>query len=386
MINFDEKIDRRGTNAHKWDATDDKDIIPLWVADMDFLAAPAIREAIMDRARHGVFGYSDADDGYYRSITDWFGRRHGWTISPDQIISCTGVIPALSATIKALARQGDGIIIQPPVYNCFFSCISNNNCRIVENELIQIPIDSHTFTFNMDYEGLENACADKNNKFLILCNPHNPAGRNWTQGELERLHDICSRHGVRVICDEIHCELTAPGTDYIPYATIDDNAVILCSPSKSFNIAGLHFGNIVCRDAPTRVLIKEAIEANVIGDVNPFAIDALKAAYSRDGEMWLDQLRGYIFSNYRFMCDYLSENLPQCPVSLLEATYLPVIDVKCFGIKSSEIETRLKEEAHVWVNASEMYGRTGYLRINIACPRQQLAEGLGRLAAYLNGI
>jgi len=386
LIDFDEKVDRRGTNAHKWDSSDDKEMIPLWVADMDFKAAPVIVDAIKRRADHGVFGYVHVDDEYYNAVTGWFRRRHKWDIKREQILYTTGVIPGLTAVVKALTNPGDGIIIQPPVYNCFFSSIRNNDCMIIENKLHRIPVDRHIFTFNMDYEDLERKCKDANNKLMILCNPHNPAGRNWSRGELERVFEICSSNGVRVISDEIHCELTAPGTGYVAYGTIDKSAVVLCSPSKSFNIAGLHLANIICPDETVKIAVDKAITANEACGVNPFGVDALKAAYSNEGEEWLDQLRVYIDANYRYMCGFLAENLPQCPVSLLEATYLPVIDVQCLGVSSVELEQRLKEEAHVWVNASEMYGRTGYLRINIACPRAQLSEGLDRLVKYLRTV
>ncbi|MDE6298956.1 MAG: aminotransferase class I/II-fold pyridoxal phosphate-dependent enzyme, partial [Muribaculaceae bacterium] len=237
-FDFDALTERRNTGSMKWDTLPADDIIPLWVADMDFRTAPVVTEALRHRVDAGIFGYTDIPSSYYDAVCGWFSRRHGWYIDRGMMIVTSGVVPAISAVIKALTIAGDGVILQTPAYNCFFSSVRNNGCREYDNRLVRIS-EGAGFSYEMDFENLENLASDPRNKLLILCNPHNPTGRVWTRSELERVRDICRRHRVRVVSDEIHCELTHPGFDYIPYATVDDHAVVCGSPSKAFNIAGL---------------------------------------------------------------------------------------------------------------------------------------------------
>lgn len=376
---FDDIPDRRGSGCYKWDGEPSRDVIPLWVADMDFMTAPVIIEALERRVAHGVFGYTRVGEDYYRSLSDWFERRHGFAISRDDVIYTSGVVPALSAIIKALTLPGQGVIVQTPVYNCFFSSIRNNSCRIVEAPLRQIENDAETFTYVMDFEALEQAASADDVTLMLLCNPHNPAGRLWTFSELEKVADICRRNNVTIVSDEIHCELTAPGTSYTPMALVDTNAILCLSPSKAFNTAGLQIANIVCRDAEKHALIDRAINVNEVCDVNPFGVEALKAAYTSDGERWLDALRVYLWENYRMLRRMFAAELPDCKVSLLEATYLPWVDVSSLGIDSERLEHELLDRARVHINAGTMYGIDGFIRINIATSRAMLAEGLKRL-------
>ena len=380
---FDISPDRRGSGSYKWDSDPDPDVIPLWVADMDFKTAPCVIEALRRRVEHGVFGYTLVGDEYYEALTGWFSRRHGYEIDPSRVIYTSGVVPALSAIIKGLAKPGEGVIVQTPVYNCFFSSIRNNGCRIVENPLRRIDISATLFTYEIDFDDLERKAADPANTLLLLCNPHNPAGRLWHRDELEQVADICRRHGVRVVSDEIHCELTMPDTGYTPYGTVDDSCIICLSPSKAFNTAGLQIANIVCPDDSVRRAVDRAININEVCDVNPFGVEGLKAAYTPEGEAWLDALRRYLQGNYLMTRDMLASALPSCPMTRLEATYLPWVDVSSLGIPAEELEERLKTEAKVWVNCGEMYGAGGFIRINIACPRSRLREGLDRLTRYL---
>ena len=278
MSYFDDAPVRRGTGSYKWDDTDDPDIIPIWVADMDFRTAPVVIDALRKRVEHGVFGYTLVGDDYYESLTNWFSRRHGYKFNANQVIYTSGVVPALSAIIKALAPAGKGVIVQTPVYNCFFSSIRNNGCKIIEAPLKRVDIDSQSFTYSMDYEALEQACALPDTTLMLLCNPHNPAGRCWNVEELEKVRDICKAHGVRVISDEIHCELTMPGFSYVPYGSIDSDAVVCLSPSKAFNTAGLQIANIVCPDSDVKEAVNRAININEVCDVNPFGPEALKAS------------------------------------------------------------------------------------------------------------
>jgi cystathionine beta-lyase len=379
--NFDLSPDRRHTASLKWDAAPSEDVIPLWVADMDFRTAPEIVAALKRRAEHGVFGYVRVPQAYYEALTSWFDRRHGWRFDARRVIYTTGVVPAVSAILKALTRPGQGVIVQTPAYNCFFSSLRNNGCRTVENPLRRVD-DATGFHYEFDFEDLEAKAAEADNVLLLLCNPHNPTGRVWTRAELERVHDICQRHGVTVLSDEIHCELTLPGLAYTPYALIDPTCITCCSPSKAFNIAGLQVANIVCPDAQTQRRIDRAINDNEVCDVNPFGVDALIAAYT-EGEAWLDALRAYIADNYQYLCRFVSEQWPGLAVCRLEGTYLAWVDVRAVGLPSEELAHRLLHEAKVWVNAGTMYHEEGYLRLNLACPRTQLTEGLKRMAGWI---
>ncbi len=386
MSYFDEAPQRRGSGSYKWDDTDDSEIIPLWVADMDFRTAPVVIDALRRRVEHGVFGYTLVKEEYYSTLTSWFATHHNYHFTREQVIYTSGVVPAISAIIKALAPAGKGVIVQTPVYNCFFSSIRNNGCEIIDAPLKKVDIDSHTFTYQMDFDALEKACSQPNATLMLLCNPHNPAGRCWTAEELGKVRDICASHGVRVVSDEIHCELTMPGFKYVPYGTIDSSAVVCLSPSKAFNTAGLQIANIVCPDQQIRNAVDRAININEVCDVNPFGPVALIASYSSEGDKWLEQLKSYLWQNWLYTRDTLAARLPQCPVTLLEATYLPWVDIKALGIPSETLEEKLKEEAKVWVNAGDMYGKEGFIRINIACPKSTLAEGLDRLCSYIEKI
>lgn len=379
---FDEIIDRRGTNCVKWDGADNQDVLPMWVADMDFCTAPAIIDALRRRVDHGIFGYTRVPQSYYDAITGWFARRHGWNIDKDWIIYTSGVVPALSAIIKALTVPGDKVLIQTPVYNCFFSSIRNNGCEIVESPLIYTGN-----TYSIDFEDLESKALDPKVKAMILCNPHNPAGRVWSRDELIRIGEICIRHDVVVIADEIHCELVMPGYEYTPFASISEefsrHSVSCVSPSKAFNIAGLQIANIVCADAGRRAKIDRAININEVCDVNPFGVIALQAAYN-EGAEWLDQLLEYIHGNYECMRRFCEEHLPDFPITKLEGTYLVWMDCRKFGITSAELEKVLIQDAKLWLNAGTMYGKDGegFMRWNIACPRALMIEGLKRFEKF----
>lgn len=377
---FDELIERRGTGCVKWDETSDADIIPLWVADMDFAVAPAIQEAIRKRAAHPVFGYTYVQDDYYEAVISWFLRRHHWTIQREWILYTTGVVPAMSCAVKALTMPGEKVLILSPDYNCFFSSIRNNGCEVAESILRR---EGNSFV--VDWNDFEAKCVDEKTTVFLLCNPHNPTGRVWTRKELERMRDICHQHHVRIVSDEIHCELIMPGYQFCPMGTVDPDAIILNSPSKSFNIAGLMMANIICQDAATRRRINRAININEVCDVNPFAPIAVKAAYN-ESEEWIDELNQYLWQNYQTLDLFFSEELPQCKVCKLEGTYLVWIDVSALGIPVEQLCERLLNKGKVWVNPGTMYGTEsgmGYIRINIACPRNRLIEGLKRIKATI---
>ena len=382
--NFDEFVNRRGTNSVKWDEEKEDGIIPLWVADMDFLAAPAIRRAVEERARHGVFGYAIVGDSYYDAITNWFKRRHNWAIGRDWIIYTTGVIPAISATIHALAMPGEKVLIQTPVYNCFYSCIRNQGLRVLES-----PLKREGNTYVVDWDDFEAKCADKKTTLFLLCNPHNPAGRVWTKDELARMNEICMRHDVKVISDEIHCELIMPGYVFTPFATVNAdcqrNSVVFNSPTKNFNIAGLQIANIICADKEWYRRIDRAINIFEVCDVNPFGPLALEAAYN-ESEDWIDELMPYIADNYALLKDTFAKEVPSYEVLKLEGTYLAWVDIRKSGLTANALTEKLLREGKVQVNSGVIYSKNdgeGYIRINLACPRATLQEGLKRIVNVL---
>lgn len=384
--NFDLLTDRRNTNSYKWDSAQNNDVIPMWVADMDFKTAPSIIEALKNRVEQGIFGYTRVPEEYYEAVKDWFQNKHEWEISKDWIIYTSGVVPAISAIIKALTVPGDKVIIQTPVYNCFFSSIRNNGCIASENTLIY-----RDGTYEIDFEDLEKRASDPEAKLMLLCNPHNPSGRVWREDELKKIGEICRRYDVIVVSDEIHCEIVYPPYKYLPFGSlpreIRGNCVVCISPSKAFNIAGLQIANIVCEDEVQKAKIDKAININEVYDVNPFGVIATIAAY-RKGEKWLEELINYLWGNYIIVKDYFEQNLPQFKVTKLEGTYLVWVDFRNVGIRSKLLEELLLEKGKVWLNEGAMYGSDGegFMRINIACPRERLKEGLLRISRGLKEI
>ena len=388
----------------KWDAESPagpigEDVIPLWVADMDFKVAPAITKVLKERVDQGIFGYTHIPDSYYESAIRWWERRRGWHTEKDWYSPVDGIVPGMSIVVKALTQyeldldgnvvekenHGRGpngelpkVIIQSPAYNCFFSTVRNDLCELSANRLIY-DTEGDQATWYINFEDLERRAADPMAKVLLFCNPHNPCGRVWPKEDLEKVAEICRRNGVIIISDEIHCELEMPGYHFTPMATIDqDNTVTMNSPSKSFNIAGLGISNIITNNPTWKKLIDKVINIWEHCDLNPFGVLALQAAYD-EGEEWLDELKDYLYGNYRLLMDIFDHNLPEFPVSKLEGTYLAWVDVSALEMPSVEIEKSLIEEEKVWINGGTMYGRDGFMRINLACPRKRLEDGLERI-------
>ncbi|MGP1435141.1 MAG: MalY/PatB family protein [Phocaeicola sp.] len=379
-FDFDTPVNRRGTGSYKWDIVKEDDVLPMWVADMDFQTAPAIINALKKRVEHGVFGYTQVPENYYNAIINWFERRHNWHIQRDWILYTSGVVPAMSCVLKAITLPGEKVLVQTPVYNCFFSSIKNNGCEVIENQLVR-----QGNTYIIDYNDFEQKCADEKTTVFLLCNPHNPSGRVWRKEELAKMNEICMKHGVKVISDEIHCELTMPGYTYTPFAAVNENclnnSVTLNSPSKSFNTAGLQIANIICNNIILRRKIDRAININEVCDVNPFGPIALEAAYN-DSDEWLDELKEYLYDNYITLKKFFETNLPNLKVIHLEGTYLVWVDISETGLSSEEAEEKLLKEGKVLINSGTMYGQKageGYLRINIACPKRTLLYGLERI-------
>ncbi len=383
---FDQIINRRNTGSEKWDSATDDSILPMWVADMDFRAAPCIIEALRARVGHGIFGYEKVPREYYEATVRWFGRWHGWEINPEHIVYTSGVVPAVSAIIKALTRPGDRVIVQTPAYNCFYSSIRNNKCQLSANLLRYSPSG-----YTIDFDDLERLASDPGAKLMLLCNPHNPVGRVWHEDELRKIGEICSRNDVIVVSDEIHCELTYPGHDYTPYATLADSlagkSVTCISPSKAFNIAGLQIANIVAADEEIRRRIVGAINENEICDVNPFGVEAAIAAYN-EGKPWLEALKAYLYGNYLAVRDFFKENLPDLKVLPLEGTYLVWIDCRAAGMDSPQICRQLIAGERLMVNPGSMYGPGGerFIRLNIACPRPMVIDALYRMGNFFSRI
>ena len=383
QYNFDECPDRRGTESVKWDLY--PGTLPLWVADMDFTAAPAILEALRKRVEHGVFGYELVPDDYFLSIGKWFSRRHGWDgIGRENIIPTTGVIAAYSAAIKAMTVPGDKVLIQTPVYNAFFPAIRNNKCVQLD-----CPLRYDGSRYIVDWDLFEEKT--KEAKVFLLCNPHNPAGRVWTREELLLMAEICRRNGVFIISDEIHCELTYPGHDYTPFATLPQeyvrNSVSCISPTKAFNIAGIQIANLFASTPELYAKMDRAINDIECCDVNVFGVTALKAAYN-ESEDWLDQLRSYLYHNARAVACFLEDEMPKINVLPLEGTYLMWLDCRAALHKGEALEgfsarlgEHLRKTVGLTLSDGSIYGAAGegFMRLNIACPRTRLLDGLERL-------
>ena len=377
---FDRIVDRHGTNAVKYDALTDvfgrKELLPLWVADMDFATPDFILDALRRRLDHPVLGYTQLPDGYWPQIAAWIEARHGWRPDPAWMRFIPGIVKGIGMAVLALTRPGDKVVIQPPVYHPFRLVPEQMGRRVVCN-----PLRRTGDRYEMDFEQLE-ALLDDDCRLLLLSNPHNPAGIVWPEETLRRLAAICDRRGVVVVSDEIHCDMALYGHRHRPFASVSDAAahcsVTFGAPTKTFNIAGLQAANIIAADPEIRRKIDRQLVDNELHALNAFAVEALIAAYNEGGE-WLDELKKYLWENYEYLRDFFTRHLPALPVTPLEATYLVWVDCRTLKRPTTEIARQLLEEGHVWINEGEMYAGEGFLRINIACPRKTLAEGLERI-------
>jgi len=380
-MNFDSPVNRRGTDCVKWDEAA-PDVLPMWVADMDFQTAPCVIEALRRRVEHGVFGYALVPETFYERIIWWQDHRHVWKPRREWILYTSGVVPAVSAIIKGLCPVGGSVLTFTPAYNCFFSSIRNNDCRLVDFPLTWSPTEEH---YSIDFGALEQILSSTPVDLFLLCNPHNPSGRVWTREELLQIATLCARYHIPVLSDEIHCEFVDPqlGRPFLPFAPIAEEVgcqwVIANAPNKAFNIAGLQTAYIITPFEDFRRRIDKAININEVCDINCFSFVALQAAYTPEGEEWLNQLNDYIYENYRLFRETLKATLPQLPIAHLEGTYLAWLDVQALGWNSEQLAARLLEEAHLWVNAGELYGKTGFLRVNLATQRTNIQEAVRQL-------
>lgn len=380
IFNFDEIVDRRGTHSVKWDHCPSDEVIPMWIADMDFKAAPCIMDALRKRLEHGVFGYANVPEEFYTSIINWFERRHNWIIDRKWIEYTTGVVPAISAVLKAVTKPGEKVVVLTPIYNCFFTCIECNQCQPVE-----IPLTyCSDYSYSIDYVALNNALACDNTHTLLFCNPHNPAGRVWRKEELVKVNELCLKHGVQIISDEIHCEMMMPGVHYTPFASISkeaqDNCITCGSPSKSFNIAGLQAAFITSSNPDVKAKINHALIENQVCAINPFGLEAFMAAYNY-GESWIEQFNEYIAGNFNLMKEMIEKELPAFHITPIEGSYLAWIDVTPTGMTSADVTKKILDDGKVLVNDGAMYGKAGegFIRVNLATQRSVVEEATRRI-------
>jgi len=376
---FDTLIDRRGTNSLKWAIAEGE--LPMWVADMDFPTAPAITRAVQDKAASGVFGYGIVPDSFADSIATWWQTRHGFRFDPEWISFCDGIVPAISSLVRTLAEPGQGIIVQPPVYHCFYHSIENSSRRVVRSDLVY-----DQGRYDIDWAGVETAMGDPAATVFLLCNPQNPTGQIWSREDLARLGGMAAAHGLVVISDEIHCDITAPGTSYTPFAAVDETcarvSITLVSPTKSFNIPGLQTAAMIIPDPDLRSRARLGLDRDEITGPNSFAVEAAIAAYTHGAE-WLDELRVHVWKNKERLASYLAERLPKLTVVPSQATYLSWIDCTAVVDDDAQFCDFLRETTGLVLNTGSIYGDNarGFVRMNLACPTARLDDGLERLAA-----
>ena len=387
MFDFDKVNQRRGTGCVKWD--NDRDgVIPMWVADMDFQTAPCIVETLRERVNQGIFGYTHVQDSYYDAISSWFSRKHGWNgIRKEWIIYTSGVVPALSATIKAMTKPGDKVLIQTPVYNCFFSSIRNNGCTMLESRLVYDYADDNSFSCHVDFDDFESKV--KEAAVFVLCNPHNPVGRVWTKEELEKMGDICLKHNVVIMDDEIHCDFTYPGFKFTSFMTLDEkyhnSLVLYTSPSKTFNVAGLQPANIIIKNPELRAAYRKANAAAGYSQGSIMGQVAVKSVYTK-GDEWVNELVEYITGNMNYMRDFVKENFPKAHFVDPEGTYLTWVDFSGYGFTDEELEHIRVEEAHLWLDSGKVFGpaTAQFERFNLACPRATVVKAMEQLKTALD--
>lgn len=385
LPNFDEIIPRRNTDATKYDDLQQRygrtDLLPLWVADMDFRVPECVTRALRRLVDHGIYGYHLKTSKYTQAILEWWARRHRYTVDPAHILYSPGVVPAISHLVQALTVKGDGIILQPPVYHPFFWAVRINDRRILENRLRE-----HAGVYSIDFDDLETKAREA--KLMILCSPHNPVGRVWRQEELERVAEICLRHNVVILSDEIHNDLVFSPHQHVPIAglspEVDRITITTHAASKTFNVASLSTAYLLIRDRRLREAVKRVTDPLHVEALNPFGLEATAVAF-REGEPWLAALLDYLWGNYRFVRDFLAARMPRVKASPLEGTYLVWLDFRAYGMSPQALKDCMIHKARLALNDGPMFGPggEGFQRMNIGCPRSVLGQALERLAAAL---
>lgn len=380
---FDEQIERRGSDCLKYDFAVERgmpeDILPLWVADMDFRTAPCITERIQKDAAFGIFGYTDSKDDYFETLSKWYETYFNWKVEKDWLVKTPGIVFAIATAVSAFTKEGDSVLIQQPVYYPFSSVIRNNNRRLVNNELVL-----EDGRYEMDLEDFEKKIVQEKVKLFILCSPHNPVGRVWTEEELRRIGEICLKYDVKIVSDEIHSDFVYPGFVHHVLTTVDerfrDISIVCTAPSKTFNLAGLQVSNVWIPNPELRRVFEQKISAVGYSEVNMLGLHACQAAYE-GGREWLEQLKEYLKGNLDFVRNYLKENIPQIKLIEPEGTYLVWLDCRELGLSEKELEQFIAQKAKLWLDDGVIFGKAGegFERVNIACPRATLKEALERL-------
>ncbi len=373
---FDSVVDRRTTNSYKWDVADNE--LPMWVADMDFRTAPEITAALKERVEHGIFGYTTISDEWYQAYINWWKKRHGIEYQKEQIIFSTGVIPTISSCVRKLTTPAENVLILTPVYNIFYNCIRNNGRNVLE-----CPLEYNNGEYSINWTSLEEKLADPQTTLMLLCNPHNPIGKIWDKETLARIGELAFNNGVVVLSDEIHCDITDPNYSYVPFASVSEkcaqNSVICVAPTKAFNLAGLQTSAAIVPNPQLCHKVWRGLNTDECGEPNAFAVQAAIAAFNHGGE-WLDQLRQYLFDNKQLVKSFLSKNIPQIRLVPFNATYLLWLDCSELNMNSKELANRIRKSTGLYLSDGEQFGNgEQFLRMNIACPKTVLADGLNRL-------
>ena len=378
MYDFDKLTDRTGTLSYKWDVKPGE--LPMWVADMDFEVAPPIKKAITDRAEHGIFGYTMTPDAFFNAVSEYWGRRHGYKIPTEHMVYSNGVVAAISSIVRKLTTPAENVLIQAPVYNIFYNSIINNGRNVLSSDLVY---DGHGYS--IDFEDLEEKLSRPQTSLMILCNPHNPVGRIWTKEELARIGALCHKHGVTVLSDEIHCDITAPGTEgYVPFASVNDEcrriSVTAVASSKTFNIAGLQSACLFAEDPVLRHKVWRGVNTDEVGEPNAFSMQANIAAFT-ECDAWVDEMLGYVFENKRIACEYINNEINGLKAAFSKATYLLWIDISGVAEDSVDFCEKLREQTGLYLSDGAEYGEPGrsFVRMNLAAPRSRVLDGLERL-------
>lgn len=374
--NFDKLTNRFNTLSIKWDVKDNE--LPMWVADMDFETAPEIIEALQQRVNHGIYGYTDVPEAWNLAISNWWKNRHNLNLNPNWLMFCTGVVPAISSIVRKITTVGENVVVQTPVYNIFFNSIVNNGRNILESPLIYNGKE-----YSIDFDDLELKLSNPQTSLMILCNPHNPIGKIWDKDTLAKIGHLCKKHNVIVLSDEIHCDLTDPNKEYIPFASVNEecmnNSITCIAPTKTFNLAGLQTAAIFVPNPYLRHKVNRGINTDEVAEPNCFAINAAIAAFTK-GEPWLNELRNYIYQNKQIVKNYLNENLKNIYLVPSEATYLLWLDCSKITTNSIELTKFIRDNTGLFLSNGAQYGKTGqsFIRMNIACPKERLLDGLNR--------
>ena len=388
MTDFDILTDRSGTHSYKWDVKDGE--LPMWVADMDFETAPAVKTAIVKRAEHGIFGYSATPCEYFEAVSDYFGRRHGFTVPTEWMVYSNGIVAAIGSVVRRLTHPDENVLIQAPVYNIFYNSILNNGRNVLSSDLVYDGSG-----YSIDFEDLEKKLSMPQTSLMILCNPHNPVGRIWTREELAKIGALCNKYGVTVLSDEIHCDITAPGVEgYVPFASVNEEcrriSVTAIAGSKTFNIAGLQSACVYAEDPVLRHKVWRGLNTDEVGEPNAFSMTANIAAFTECDE-WVDEMLEYVFENKRIACEFINNEIDGMKAAYSEATYLLWIDISEVSDDSVDFCEKLRESTGLYLSDGAEYGECGrcFVRMNLATQRERVLDGLARLkrgsAEYAKG-